>query len=64
MTRMLLTKIPFFKEVIIMSFECPHCHHKDNEIQPGGVIQEEGVRITLAVKSKDVSITLLYKTNK
>jgi hypothetical protein len=24
-TRLLLTKIPFFREVIIMSFSCPHC---------------------------------------
>jgi hypothetical protein len=24
-TRLLLTKIPFFREVIIMSFACPHC---------------------------------------
>ena len=24
-TRLLLTKIPFFREVILMSFSCPHC---------------------------------------
>ena len=24
-TRLLLTKIPYFREVIIMSFSCPHC---------------------------------------
>jgi len=24
-TRLLLTKIPFFKEVILMAFTCPHC---------------------------------------
>lgn len=27
-TRMLLTRIPYFREVIIMSFECPHCGFK------------------------------------
>src|SRR5579859_6725304 len=24
-TRLLLTKIPFFREVVLMSFSCPHC---------------------------------------
>jgi zinc finger protein len=32
-TRLLLTKIPHFKEVVIMAFECPHCLYKNNEIQ-------------------------------
>lgn len=51
-TRMLLTKIPFYKEVIIMSFECPHCGYQNNELQPGGKIEDKGVRITLHVKSE------------
>ena len=41
-TRLLLTKIPFFREVILMSFYCDHCHFKNNEIQPAGEIQEQG----------------------
>src|SRR5690348_13100927 len=40
LTRILLTKIPHFKEVIIMAFECPHCHFRNNEIQSAGEIQE------------------------
>jgi len=51
-TRLLLTKIPFFKEVIIMSFDCPHCFYKDNQIQPGSEIQEKGIRLQLKVKDK------------
>ncbi|XP_034238970.1 zinc finger protein ZPR1 [Thrips palmi] len=50
-TRLLLTKIPFYKEVVIMSFSCDHCGFSNNEIQPGGQIQEKGVRITLKVSS-------------
>ncbi|XP_057300866.1 zinc finger protein ZPR1-like [Hydractinia symbiolongicarpus] len=53
-TRLLLTKIPYFKEIIIMSFECPHCHFRDNEVKPGSVIQEKGVRFTLKVNDKSI----------
>jgi ZPR1 zinc-finger domain len=35
-TRMLLTSIPYFKEVIIMSFRCEHCGASNNEIQSAG----------------------------
>lgn len=41
-TRLLLTSIPHFREVILMSFECPHCGLKNNEIQSGGIIAEKG----------------------
>ncbi|KAK9472311.1 ZPR1 zinc-finger domain-containing protein [Dipodascopsis tothii] len=41
-TRLLLTKIPYFREVIIMSFECPHCHFRSTEIQSAGEIQQRG----------------------
>ncbi|RZF34673.1 hypothetical protein LSTR_LSTR013161 [Laodelphax striatellus] len=48
-TRLLLTKIPFYKEVVLMSFECEHCGFKNNELQQGGQFEEKGVRITLHV---------------
>lgn len=51
-TRLLLTVIPFFKEVILMSFECPHCGLKNSEIQSAGQIQEKGSRYKLRVNSK------------
>lgn len=55
-TKLLLTKIPFFKEVIISSFECPHCFFKDSEIQSASLIQKQGVRFTLKVDgTKDLS---------
>ncbi|KAF2002875.1 zinc finger protein zpr1 [Amniculicola lignicola CBS 123094] len=52
-TRLLLTKIPFFREIVIMSFECPHCGLKNNEIQPAGEIQQRGVRYSLRVDSAE-----------
>ncbi|KAL9127687.1 MAG: hypothetical protein Q9217_003485 [Psora testacea] len=45
-TRLLLTKIPFFREIIIMSFFCDHCNFRNNEIQPAGQIQEQGSKTT------------------
>ncbi|KAH7130615.1 ZPR1 zinc-finger domain-containing protein [Dendryphion nanum] len=52
-TRLLLTRIPFFREIVIMSFECPHCHLKNSEIQPAGEIQQRGVKFSLKVENAD-----------
>ncbi|RDL37264.1 Uncharacterized protein BP5553_04697 [Venustampulla echinocandica] len=46
-TRLLLTRIPYFREIIIMSFECPHCHFRSSQIQPAGEIQQKGSRFEL-----------------
>lgn len=56
MTRILLTKIPFYKEVVLMSFACDHCGYQNNEIQPSGKIQTKGLRVELTVKvAKDLN---------
>lgn len=46
-TRLLLTKVPYFREIIIMSFACPHCHFRDSQIQSAGEIQQKGSRYEL-----------------
>ncbi|ODQ66711.1 zf-ZPR1-domain-containing protein [Nadsonia fulvescens var. elongata DSM 6958] len=51
-TRLLMTRIPFFREIVIMSFECPHCHYKTAEIQPASEIQEKGSRYQLKIEGK------------
>lgn len=51
-TRLLLTKIPFFKEIIVSSFSCAHCSWSNTEIQSAGRIQDQGISYTLKVKSK------------
>ncbi len=43
-TRMLLTIIPYFKEVILMSFKCDHCGNNNTEIQSAGEIQRRSAR--------------------
>ncbi|KAF8474601.1 ZPR1 zinc-finger domain-containing protein [Kalaharituber pfeilii] len=51
-TRLFLTRIPFFKEVVLMSFECPHCGYRNSEIQSAGKIQERGCKYTFRITSK------------
>jgi zinc finger protein len=48
---MLLTKIPFFKEVVVMSFRCESCGFENNELQPGGEIAAKGIRLTIKVNT-------------
>ncbi|KAF2706610.1 zf-ZPR1-domain-containing protein [Pleomassaria siparia CBS 279.74] len=52
-TRLLLTKIPFFREIVIMSFDCPHCHFKNAEIQSAGEIQQQGVKFSFKVECQE-----------
>ena len=48
-TRLLLCRIPFFKDVVVMSFYCENCAYYNNEIQSAGSLAEKGIRITLHV---------------
>ena len=52
-TRMMLTNIPFFKDLLVVSFSCPHCNYRNNEIQNAGVLAELGHKITLTVDKKE-----------
>ena len=55
-TTLLLTRIPHFKEIVIMAFECPHCHFKNNEVQSAREINEKGVHMTCTIKnSRDLN---------
>jgi len=53
-TRILLTKIPFFKEIILMAFECPECGYKNSEVQPGQCLADQGIRIEVSVTNSKV----------
>ncbi|RDA88466.1 hypothetical protein CP532_6667 [Ophiocordyceps camponoti-leonardi (nom. inval.)] len=50
-TKLLLTAIPYFCEVVIMSFSCEHCHAQNNEIQAAGAVQPKGVHYELRLTS-------------
>jgi zinc finger protein len=51
-TRLMITNIPHFKEVIVSSFECPHCGERNNEVTFGGVFGPKKVRYELQVRGK------------
>ncbi|XP_038552230.1 zinc finger protein ZPR1 [Micropterus salmoides] len=53
MTRLLMTKIPFFKEIIVSSFRCDNCAWSNTEVQSAGRIQDQGICYTLKVKTKE-----------
>jgi len=58
--RSVLTKIPHFKEVVIMAFTCDKCGYRSNEVHPGGSFTDHGTKLTLHVKSpEDMSRSLL-----
>lgn len=52
-TRLLLTSIPYFKEIVLMSFSCPHCGFKNSEIQPASEIQEKGCKYMLKIETAE-----------
>lgn len=55
-TRLLLTSIPFYKEVVLMSFSCENCGFQNNEIQPGGEMAPKGIRISVKIDTaKDLN---------
>ena len=54
-TRLLMTKIPFFKEIVVMSFSCPHCGYKNSSIEDAEELAPHGILFILQVKtSKDM----------
>ncbi|KAL0118561.1 hypothetical protein PUN28_009318 [Cardiocondyla obscurior] len=48
-TRLLLTKIPHYKDVVLMSFDCEHCGYQNKEIQNCSKVAEKGIKIMLQV---------------
>ena len=64
MTKLLLIKIPFFKEIIVSAFDCPLCHYSNNEVQSAGQIHDKGCEYTLRVTKLEVIINLKLKQRK
>lgn len=62
-TRLLLTKIPFFREIVIMSFACPHCGLQNNEIQSAGEIQPKAAKYAFKVESEEDLQRQVVKTD-
>ncbi|KAI8996384.1 zf-ZPR1-domain-containing protein [Trametes punicea] len=62
-TRLLLTSIPYFREVIVMSFRCEHCGFENNEVQSAGTIRPEGTVYTVRVLGREDLDRQLVKSN-
>jgi len=55
-TRLMCTRIPYYKQVIVMSFACDHCGYRNTELQSGEAAQEFGTEIVLKVSNlKDMN---------
>jgi zinc finger protein len=54
-TKLLLTRIPYFRDIVIMSFECPHCFARSAEVQPANELAPKASRTTLSVNPADVA---------
>jgi zinc finger protein len=52
-TNMLLTRIPFFRDIIVMAFQCEECGYRNSEVQAADV-QEKGCHFELKVTSVEV----------
>src|SRR4051812_32666644 len=52
-TRLLLTRIPYFRDVILMSFECEQCNARYNELQQANDLQPTGIVYTLHIDATD-----------
>ena len=52
MTRLMLHKIPYFRELIIASFCCEFCGERNNEVSFGGEIQAQGCVYDLLVTTQ------------
>jgi zinc finger protein len=52
-TKLMLTRIPFYRDVIISSFICDHCNCKDTGIESANAVKDKGMNMSLLVKNKD-----------
>jgi zinc finger protein len=54
--------VPYFKDIVVMSFLCPHCGAKETELKCGGEITPTGKIITLNVESVEDLKRDLFKS--
>ncbi|RHZ88019.1 hypothetical protein Glove_26g106 [Diversispora epigaea] len=52
-TKLLLTRIPHWRDIVIMSFECEHCGLSNNEVQFAGAFAEKGCAYTCDIDNKE-----------
>jgi zinc finger protein len=48
----MLTKIPHFKDIVVMAFECPSCGYHNNEIQSANAMADFGLRSICTISNE------------
>lgn len=48
-TKFMMTHIPFFKEIMISAFSCPHCGFRNSEVTFAGKLEDYGCRYEVNV---------------
>ena len=51
---MCLISIPYFRDIIVYAFECPHCFTRTSDVQSANEIQELGCRLEVTIGDKQV----------
>lgn len=62
-TRLLMTKLPFFKEIIVASFSCEECGYRNSSIDFGGELAEQGVHMELNVTNSQMLNRYIIKSD-
>ena len=60
-TTLLLAKIPHYREVILSSFSCELCGFKNNNIQSGGAVQDQGIiyKVLKAIEHNSFNVIMI-----
>jgi len=61
--KMCSINIPFFKDILIMSFFCDFCGARDSEVKSGGEITKKGKVITLKANCVEDMKRELFKSD-
>lgn len=59
----MLIKIPMFREVVVSSFDCPHCHYQNSELSSAIEVSQQGIELELKVKDKRDLNRIVVKTD-
>lgn len=63
-TQMLLRKIPFFKDIVVISFLCEHCGFRNHEFTPLTPLAPKGIKLSLKVsKPLDLNRMIIANVN-
>jgi zinc finger protein len=58
----MLVKIPFFRDTIVMAFECSHCGFRNNQVQSAAGLADKGCRIYCRVTDKQDLNRMIVKS--